>query len=120
VAGSIALRGALGSSIIIAAMIQRKEVSPNELEIAVDGHIAGEANAEFQAALDDALKGSHRLIALNFERLESLSSTAIGKILHFRRRCDETGRQLVIRRCNPRVRELLAMIRFDSLIAFEK
>ncbi len=101
-------------------MIQRKEVSANELELVVEGHLSGEANTDFQAALDDALKSNCRVIALDFERLESLSSTAIGKILHFRRRCDETGRRLVIRRCNPRVRELLAMIRFDSLITFEQ
>lgn len=100
-------------------MIVKKEVSATELELVLEGHLAGEANDAFQAALDEALRGGHRLIALNFERLESLSSTAIGKILHFRRRCDESGRRLVIRRCNPRIRELLAMIRFDALIEFE-
>lgn len=100
-------------------MITRKELSPRELEIVLEGHLAREDMAEFQRALDDALRGGWTLIAFDLQRLESLDSWAVGKILKFRQRCELAGRRLVIRRCSPRVRELLVMIRFDALIKFE-
>ena len=102
-----------------APMVTKHELSPRELEIILSGNLAREDMAEFQDVLDDALRGSWRLIAFDLQHLEGLDSWAVGKILKFRQRCELAGRQLVIRRCNARVRELLMMIRFDALIRFE-
>ncbi len=102
-----------------APMVTKKELSPRELEIILSGNLAREDMAEFQRMLDDALRGSWTLIAFDLQRLESLDSWAVGKILKFRQRCELAGRRLVIRRCSARVRELLMMIRFDALIKFE-
>ena len=100
-------------------MIVKREISPDEVEIVPEGHLAREDMNEFQKWLDEALKGGHRVIILNFERLTNLSSSAIGKILHFKKRCDEMGRRLVIRRCSPEMLQLLKMIKFDALIPIE-
>jgi len=101
-------------------MLKKREISATEVEIVLEGHLAREDMNEFQKWLDEALRGGHHTIVLNFERLTNLCSTAIGKILHFKKRCDETGRRLAIRRCNPEMLQLLKMIKFDALIPIEE
>ena len=100
-------------------MIGKRVVSPREVEIVLKGHLAREDMSEFQSLMDDALRGGYETIAFDLEGCEGLDSWAVGKILKFRQRCEFAGRRLVIRRCSPRVRELLMMIRFDALIKFE-
>jgi len=100
-------------------MIVKREISADEVEIAPEGNLSRDDMNELQKWLDEALRGSQRTIVLNFERLASLSSSAIGKILHFKKQCDETGRTLIIRRCNPEMLQLLRMIKFDALITIE-
>ncbi|MCX7029509.1 MAG: STAS domain-containing protein [Spirochaetes bacterium] len=100
-------------------MMRKNELSPREIEIVLEGHLAREDMSEFQRLLDDALRGGYETIALDLQHCESLDSWAVGKILKFRQRCELSGRRLVIRRCSPRIRELLMMIRFDALIRFE-
>ncbi len=95
------------------------EVSPEEIELIPQGNLAREDMSEFQAWLDRALQGGHRLIALNFEGVATISSSAIGKILHFKKTCDELGRRLVIRNCGAEMLQLLKMIKFDALIEIE-
>jgi anti-anti-sigma factor len=96
-----------------------KEISSEEVEVILEGHLSREDMNEFQVWLDRALQGGHRIIALNFESVNNLSSSAIGKILHFKRVCDEMGRRLVIRRCGAQMLQLLKMIKFDALIQIE-
>jgi anti-anti-sigma regulatory factor len=100
-------------------MIGKRVISPREVEIVLQGHLEREDMSEFQSLLDDALRSGYDLIAFDLARCEGLDSWAVGKILKFRQRCALAGRHLVIRRCSPRVRELLMMIRFDALIKFE-
>ena len=96
-----------------------REISPDEVEVLPDGNLSREDMPEFQGWLDKAVEGGHRLIALNFKDVNTLSSSAIGKILHFKRQCDEMGRRLLIRNCNPEMLQLLKMIKFDALIQIE-
>jgi anti-anti-sigma factor len=96
-----------------------REISADEVEIIPEGNLSREDMTEFQSWLDRAIQGGHRLIALNFAGVATLSSTAIGKILHFKRQCDEMGRRLVIRNCNPDMLQLLKMIKFDAMIQIE-
>jgi anti-anti-sigma factor len=96
-----------------------REVSADQVEIIPEGNLAREDMTEFQGWLDRALQGGHRTIALNFERVTSISSSAIGKILHFKKTCDEMGRRLLIRNCNAQMLQLLKMIKFDALIEIE-
>jgi len=99
--------------------MKTREISRDEVEIAPEGNLSREDTREFQTLLDEALKAGHHTIVLNFELLTSLSSSAIGKILHFKARCDEAGRRLLIRKCNPEMLRLLRMIKFDALITIE-
>jgi anti-anti-sigma factor len=96
-----------------------RAVSPDEVELIPEGNLAREDMTEFQSWLDRALQGGHRTIALNFEGVNTISSSAIGKILHFKKTCDELGRRLVIRNCGPKMLQLLKMIKFDALIEIE-
>ena len=100
-------------------MITLKEVSINEVEVVPQGNLSRDDMNEFQTWLDKALQGGHRIIALNFKEVTSLSSSAIGKILHFKRACDEMGRKLVVRHCSAEMLLLLKMIKFEALIQIE-
>jgi anti-anti-sigma regulatory factor len=101
-------------------MIHLKEISPEEVEVVTEGHLFSEDMTDFQAWLDRAFDGGYRLIALDFSTLVALSSAAIGKIWKFKQRCDEAGRSLRIRHCEPKMLELLKMIKFEALIDFEQ
>jgi anti-anti-sigma factor len=96
-----------------------REVSPEEVELIPEGHLAREDMTEFQEWLDRALQGGHRTIALNLQDVNNISSSAIGKILHFKKTCDEMSRRLVIRNCSTEMLQLLKMIKFDALIEIE-
>jgi anti-anti-sigma regulatory factor len=100
-------------------MLRKNELSARELEIVLEGRVAGEDMNQFQRLLDDALRGSWTLIAFDLGACENLDSWAVGKIMKFRQACELAGRKLVIRRCSPRVRELLVMLRIDTLIRIE-
>jgi anti-anti-sigma factor len=101
------------------AMARMREISAEEIEVIPEGNLAREDMTEFQGWLDRALQSGHRVIALNLEGVNTISSSAIGKILHFKKSCDELGRRLVIRNCGAQMLQLLKMIKFDALIQIE-
>jgi len=96
-----------------------REVSAEEVELIPEGNLAREDMSEFQGWLDRALQTGRRTIALNFKGVSTISSSAIGKILHFKKTCDEMGRRLIIRNCGAEMLQLLKMIKFDALIDIE-
>ena len=112
--------GAVGEQKGESDMIHLKEISSEEVEVIPEGHLSRDDMNDFQDWLDRAFQGGHRTIVLNFEGLNTLSSSAIGKILHFKRLCDEAGRRLRIRRCSVQMLQLLKMIKFDALIEIEE
>ncbi len=95
------------------------EISAEEVELIPEGNLAREDMSEFQAWLDRALQTTCRTIVLNFQGVSTISSSAIGKILHFKKSCDELGRRLLIRNCGAEMLQLLKMIKFDALIDIE-
>ena len=95
------------------------DTSPEEVELIPEGNLAREDMTEFQAWLDRALQTLRRTIVLNFQEVSTISSSAIGKILHFKKTCDELGRKLIIRNCGAEMLQLLKMIKFDALIDIE-
>ncbi len=96
------------------------EASADEVELIPEGNLAREDMSEFQVWLDRALASVRRTIVLNFAGVSTISSSAIGKILHFKKTCDEMGRRLVIRNCGAEMLQLLKMIKFDALIDIEQ
>lgn len=100
-------------------MARLREISAEEVELIPEGNLSRDDMTEFQAWLDRALQSGHRVIVLNLEGVNTISSSAIGKILHFKKSCDELGRRLVIRNCGAEMLKLLKMIKFDALIEIE-
>lgn len=100
-------------------MIRVTEAASGEIEVLTTGHLAREDMDELSARLAEALGRATTAIVLNFEGLQSLSSSAIGKLLHFRSQCDQKGIKLTIRNCSPQIMQLLKMIKFDTLIRIE-
>ncbi len=101
------------------AVIQVRENDNGEVEVVPVGHLVRENMEDLQASLDEALGRARGIIVLNFQGLKSLNSSAIGKILHFKARCDQKHVRLVIRHCNPEMLQLFRMIKFDSLVQME-
>ncbi|MGA2765180.1 MAG: STAS domain-containing protein [Spirochaetia bacterium] len=100
-------------------MIQLIESAAGEMEVLPMGHLTREDMDELSARLEEALSRAKGSIVLNFQGLKSLSSSALGKFLHFKARCDQKGIRLSIRHCSPEMLQLLKMIKFDSLIQME-
>ncbi len=100
-------------------MIQIRETASGEVEVMPTGHLSREDMDELAAVLAEALIRARGSIALDFQGLKSLSSSVIGKLLHFKAQCDQKGIKLTIRRCSPQMTQLLKMIKFDTLIQME-
>ncbi len=100
-------------------MIQVRGTASGGIEVLLSGRIDHEDMDELAARLGEALGRAHGTIVLDFQDLQSLASAAIGKLLHFKARCDQKGIRLSIRHCNAEMRQLLSMIRFDTLIQIE-
>jgi anti-anti-sigma factor len=96
-----------------------RELSADEVEVTPEGRLSRDDMTDFQGWLDRALQSGQRVIVLNLEGVTTMSSSAIGKILHFKKACDELGRRLVIRNCGSQMLQLLKMIKFDNLIQIE-
>jgi anti-anti-sigma factor len=103
----------------MSGLIQIRETASGEIEIIATGHLDSEDMDELSARLAEAIARAHAAIALDFQGLMSLSSSAIGKLLHFKVQCDQRGIKLTIRRCSPQIKQLLKMIKFDTLIQME-
>jgi len=100
-------------------VIQVRDTETGEIEVIPTGHLAREDVDELGMRLEEALSRAHGAIVLNFAGLKSLSSSALGKLLHFKARCDLKGIKLSIRHCSAEMQQLLKMIKFDSLIQIE-
>ena len=103
----------------MSAAIEIQETASGEVTIIPRGHLSREDMEELSVRLAEALARAHTAIVLDFHGLTSLSSSAIGKLLHFKAQCDQRGIKLSIRRCSPQMAQLLRMIRFDTLIPME-
>jgi anti-anti-sigma factor len=100
-------------------LIRKREISAEEIELAPRGELAGGALGALQRAFEEALRGTRGKISLNLEDVERMGSAAVGKILQLKKRCDQEGRQLIIRRCRPETLALLRMVKIDTMIEFE-
>ncbi len=100
-------------------MIQIRETASGAVEVLPVGHLDRDDMDELSQRLGEALARARGAIVLDFQDLKSMASAAIGKLLHFKAQCDQKGIRLSIRHCNADMRQLLSMIRFDTLIQIE-
>ena len=101
-------------------MFERKEPSRNEVVLSVVGPLAGEATTEFQRQVEELVAASYGTIVLDLSRTDSINSSALGKILLFRKKLEENRRTLKIRGCSETLYKTFKMIKFDTLIPIDR
>jgi anti-anti-sigma factor len=101
-------------------MFERKAVSKNEIVLQVPGSLSAETTNEFQKQVEELSKESWSTITLDLSSTMSINSSALGKILLFRKRLAEQERVLQIRGCSEALFKTFQMIKFDTLISIKK
>ena len=81
-------------------MFEQKTVSKEEVILAVNGSLTGETTNEFQRQVEELSAGSWNKITLDLSQTVSINSSALGKILLFRKQLAERERTLQIRGCS--------------------
>jgi anti-anti-sigma factor len=98
-------------------MFETKTVSKDEVILIVAGSLSGDTTTEFQRQLEELASGSNTIITLNLSETDSINSSAIGKILLFRKKLAEKQRTLQIKGCSDSLFKTFQMIKFDALIS---
>ena len=101
-------------------MFERRNVSTDEAVLVVGGSLSGDATAEFQRQIEELAAGPCKTITLNLSGTATINSSALGKILLFRKKLGEQDRTLRIRGCSDLLLNTFKMIKFDTLISIEK
>jgi anti-anti-sigma factor len=98
-------------------MFERKNPSKDEVVLSISGSLSGETTNEFNRQVEELAGGSNTIITLNLSQTESINSSALGKILLFRKKLAEQQRTLQIRGCSDSLFKTFQMIKFDTLIS---
>jgi anti-anti-sigma factor len=98
-------------------MFERTQVSRDEVMLSVVGSISAETITEFHREVDELCSGDTVTVTLDLSRTPSINSSALGKILLFRKKLAEQQRTLQIRGCSENLYKTFQMIKFDSLIS---
>jgi len=101
-------------------MFERKDRSKNEVALSVVGPLAGEAVTEFHRQVEELVSASYETIVLDLSRTDSINSSALGKILLFKKKLTESRRNLKIKGCSELLFKTFTMIKFDTLIEIER
>jgi anti-anti-sigma factor len=101
-------------------MFERKNVSRDEVVLAVTGALAGDMTAQFQKEVEELVAGGTSTITLDLSGTQSINSSALGKILLFRKKLAEHDRTLQIRGCSETLFKTFQMIKFDTLISITR
>ena len=101
-------------------MFAEKETSREEIVLAVEGSLSGEATTEFQSRMEELTSGRYLTVTLDLSHTPSINSSALGKILLFRKKLAEGGRTLQIVGCSEPLFKTFQMIKFDKLVTIRK
>ena len=102
------------------SMFEQKSISNDEVVLAVNGSLTGETTNEFQKRVEELSGGNWGTITLDLSRTPSINSSALGKILLFRKQLAERERTLQIRGCSDPLYKTFQMIKFDTLISVQR
>jgi anti-anti-sigma factor len=95
--------------------------SLGETVLEIRGIISGDAVAEFHAEMERALSAEEKKdLTLNLAGVEAINSAGLGKLLLYKKRATELGRQLRIRGCSDVLYDSLVAVRLDGVIDIEK
>ena len=70
--------------------------------------------------MEELAGGSSSVISLDLSRTDTINSSALGKILLFRKKLAEQQRTLQITGCSEALFKTFQMIKFDTLISIKK
>ena len=101
-------------------MFTQREASRAEVILAVEGPLSGETTGEFQNRMEKLTEGQYVTITLDLSQTPSINSSALGKILLFRKKMAEHGRTLQIVGCSDSLFRTFQMISFDKLVTIKK
>ena len=101
-------------------MFERKDLSKDEVLLSVIGPLDGETTAEFHRQVEELANASYAIISLDLSRTVSIGSSALGKILLFKKKLAETQRTLQIRGCSDNLFKTFQMIKFDTLMSIKQ
>lgn len=101
-------------------MFEQRNVSRDEVMLVVTGSLSGERTTEFHRYMDDLVAVGNRVITLDLTKTDSINSSALGKILLFRKKLAEQDRTLQIKGCSDQLYKTFQMIKFDTLIPIQK
>jgi anti-anti-sigma factor len=101
-------------------MFQRKNISKDEVLLSVTGSLSGENTNEFHRQVEELAAGSYSVISLDLSHTDAINSSALGKILLFRKKLAEQQRTLRIEGCSDSLYKTFQMIKFDTLISIKK
>lgn len=101
-------------------MLVQKEASREEIVLAVQGPLTGEATNEFHSRMEELTSGHYLVISLDLSQTPSINSSALGKILLFRKKLADGGRTLQIKGCSEALFKTFQMIKFDTLVTIKK
>jgi anti-anti-sigma factor len=101
-------------------MFERKNISKDEVLLSIVGSLSGETTNEFHRQVEELAGASYSVISLDLSRTEAINSSALGKILLFRKKLAEQQRTLQIKGCSESLYKTFQMIKFDTLITIKK
>jgi anti-anti-sigma factor len=101
-------------------MFEQKKISRDEVMLVVTGSLSGDTTNEFHRQVEELAATGSAVITLDLSKTESINSSALGKILLFRKKLAEQQRTLQIRGCSDSLYKTFQMIKFDTLISIQK
>jgi anti-anti-sigma factor len=101
-------------------MFERRNISKDEVVLSVVGSLSGETTNEFHRQVEELAAASYPVISLDLSRTPGINSSALGKILLFRKKLAEQQRTLQITGCSDSLYKTFQMIKFDTLISIKK
>ena len=101
-------------------MFERRDLSEDEALLTVVGSLSGETTNEFHRQVEELAGASYVTISLDLSRTDSINSSALGKILLFRKKLAEQQRTLQIKGCSESLFKTFQMIKFDTLISIKR
>ncbi len=101
-------------------MFEQKSISRDEIMLVVTGSLSGDRTVEFHRDMDELVAAGSRVITLDLSQTETINSSALGKILLFRKKLAEQDRVLQIKGCSDSLYKTFQMIKFDTLISITR
>jgi anti-anti-sigma regulatory factor len=101
-------------------MFEIRKISGEESMLVVQDAITGENASEFHRLMQELCDSDTSIVTLNLSGATAINSSALGKIMLFRRKLEEGQRRLQIRGCSEILFKTFQMIKFDTLISIQR